>query len=67
MQEGTIKWFNPEKGIGFITPTNDGPDVFLHHSQIVDKENGLPAEGDHVVFDILRGEMGPKAARVIRS
>ena len=63
MANGIVKWFNDSKGYGFIEQ-EDGPDVFVHHSEI--KGAGLKTlkEGDQVSFDIEQGEKGPKAANV---
>ena len=60
---GTVKWFNDQKGFGFIT-TSDGSDVFVHHSSIVcDGFRTLP-EGAEVQFEIEEGDKGPKAVQV---
>ena len=63
MANGTVKWFNDQKGFGFITQEG-GPDVFVHHSAI--KGNGFKSlrEGDRVTFDIEQGKKGPAAANV---
>ena len=61
---GTVKWFNQEKGYGFIS-ANDGQDVFVHHSQV--KEKGTDKdlhEGENVSFSIGEGEKGPMAINV---
>lgn len=61
---GTVKWYDSERGYGFIS-TNDGRDVFLHHSQV--KENGPEKqihEGESVGFDIIEQEKGPAAINV---
>lgn len=62
---GTVKWFNAEKGYGFITPEK-GADVFVHYSEI--KGNGYRSlnEGDQVEFEITQGKKGPQASAVIR-
>ena len=60
---GTVKWFNGEKGFGFITG-EDGNDVFVHFSQInVDGFKTLE-EGQNVTFDVVDGEKGPQAENV---
>lgn len=61
---GTIKWFNQEKGYGFISCDN-GNDVFVHHSQVKEKgpEKDLH-EGENVSFDIEEGPKGPMATNV---
>ena len=60
---GTVKWFNAEKGFGFITG-EDGNDVFVHFSQInVDGFKTLE-EGQNVTFDVVDGEKGPQAENV---
>ncbi len=63
MTNGTVKWFNPGKGFGFIEQ-EDGPDVFVHHSAI--NADGFKSlnEGDRVTFDIEQGQKGPAAANV---
>lgn len=61
---GTVKWFNNEKGYGFIK-TNEGEDVFVHFSNI--KENGHNKdlhEGEDVSFDIIQADRGPSAINV---
>ena len=61
---GTVKWFNNEKGYGFIS-SNQGDDVFLHHSQVKEKGNDKDIhEGEQVSFDIEQGQKGPSATNV---
>jgi CspA family cold shock protein len=61
---GTVKWFNDDKGFGFITPENGSKDLFVHHSAI--QGNGFKslAEGDRVEFDAVQGQKGPAAENV---
>ena len=63
-ETGTVKWFNIEKGFGFITRDSGGKDVFVHISAL--ERSGLTAlnEGDRVTFDIVEGRKGLEAARV---
>jgi CspA family cold shock protein len=65
MAQGTVKWFNDEKGFGFITQDN-GPDAFAHFSQI--QGNGFKslAEGDRVSFDVTQGQKGPQASNIVK-
>ncbi|MCB0100004.1 MAG: cold-shock protein [Caldilineaceae bacterium] len=64
--QGTVKWFNNEKGFGFIAPDNGGKDVFVHHSAIVATGYRSLAEGDRVEFTVEQGAKGPAAADVRR-
>ena len=63
MIEGTVKWFNDKKGYGFIEQQN-GPDVFVHHSNINATGFKSLKEGEQVTFDIEQGEKGPVAQNV---
>jgi CspA family cold shock protein len=63
MANGTVKWFSDKKGYGFIEREN-GPDVFVHHSNINAKGFKSLKEGDRVSFDIEQGQKGPTAVNV---
>ena len=65
MMTGTVKWFNAEKGFGFITG-EDGNDVFAHFSQINKEGFKTLEEGQAVSFEIVEGARGPQAANVNR-
>jgi CspA family cold shock protein len=60
---GTVKWFNPDKGYGFITQDN-GPDVFVHFSAITGEGYRNLDENQKVEFDVTQGPKGPQAANV---
>lgn len=64
MAEGTVKWFNPRKGYGFIA-TQDGRDVFVHYASISGDGYKTLAEGNPVTFDVVEGEKGPRAENVV--
>jgi len=67
MPEGVVKWFNAKKGFGFISGENDNPDVFVHYSDIVSEHEFRKLnEGDRVDYELVKGEMGPKAAKVMK-
>ena len=63
MANGTVKWFNEQKGYGFITQ-EDGPDVFVHYSGINSSGFKTLKEEDKVTFDIEQGKKGPAAVNV---
>ncbi len=63
---GTVKWFNSQKGFGFIEHAN-GPDVFVHFSAILGSGYRELIEGESVEFVIVDGPKGPQAAEVIRA
>ncbi|HFU4123842.1 TPA: cold-shock protein [Streptococcus suis] len=65
MAKGTVKWFNAEKGFGFISQEN-GPDVFAHFSEI--QSNGFKSldEGQKVTFDVTQGQRGPQATNIVK-
>lgn len=65
MARGVVKWFNDQKGYGFVK-ADDGPDVFVHHSGIVGEGFKTLTEGETVEFDIVEGDRGPKAENVQR-
>ena len=64
MAQGTVKWFNAEKGYGFIAPNDGGADVFVHYSEI--QGNGFRSleENQRVEFEIGEGAKGPQAQQV---
>ncbi len=64
MAQGTVKWFNGEKGFGFITPDGGGADVFVHFSAIQIQGYKTLDENQRVEFEITQGQKGPQAADV---
>ena len=64
MQKGTVKWFNPTKGYGFIRPSTGEKDVFVHISAV--ERSGLTslAEGQQIIVDVVEGRKGLEAVRV---
>ncbi|MBN1201847.1 MAG: cold shock domain-containing protein [Anaerolineae bacterium] len=62
---GVVKWFNSQKGYGFIQP-EEGPDVFVHHSAIQSSGYRELEEGERVEFTITQGQKGPQASNVMR-
>ncbi len=62
---GSVKWFNSDKGFGFITPANGGKDVFVHFSGIVSEGFRSLKEGDRVEFNVQESDRGPSAIDVV--
>ncbi|MEE1940817.1 cold-shock protein [Streptomyces sp. TRM 70361] len=63
MTQGTVKWFNPDKGFGFIA-REDGPDVFVHYSEIEGSGFRNLEENQRVEFEVVQGPKGPQATGV---
>ena len=64
MATGIVKWFNDDKGYGFITPDGGGKDLFVHHSGVAGEGFKSLAEGAKVEFEPSEGEKGPQATNV---
>ncbi len=62
---GTVKWFNDQKGFGFITREDGEKDCFVHHSAIQSEGFRTLSEGQRVEFDVVDGDKGPAAANVV--
>ena len=66
MMQGTVKWFNSDKGFGFIAPENGGKDVFVHHTAIQGSGYKSLNEGDRVQFEVTAGPKGDQATNVTK-
>ena len=64
MATGIVKWFNDDKGYGFITPDDGGKDLFVHHSGVAGEGFKSLAEGAKVEFEPTEGQKGPQATDV---
>lgn len=64
MAQGTVKWFNSDKGFGFIAPDGDGPDIFVHFTAITGSGYRSLEENQRVEFDVEEGKKGPQAANL---
>jgi|TARA_B110000238_G_scaffold195216_1_gene234124 CspA family cold shock protein len=65
MSTGTVKWFNADKGFGFITPEDGGKDLFVHHSEIKTSGYATLEDGQKVDFEEGQGQKGPCATNVV--
>lgn len=65
MPAGTVKWFNSDKGYGFITPEGGGSDLFVHFSAIEMRGYKSLEEGQRVQFEVTEGPKGPQASNVV--
>jgi len=66
MAQGIVKWFNAEKGFGFITPDEGGNDLFVHHSAIETQGFRTLDEGQRVSYTAGQGQKGPQATQVTK-
>ena len=64
MAQGTVKWFNSEKGFGFISPDDNGPDVFVHYSEIQSSGYRSLEVNQKVSYTVTAGTKGPQATQV---
>jgi cold shock protein len=67
MPQGTVKWFNSEKGYGFITPDDGSEDVFVHHTGIAGGGFKSLDEGEKVTYEVVRGRRGMQAENVSKA
>ena len=65
MSKGTVKWFNSDKGFGFISPDDGGKDLFVHHSEVKTAGQAMLNEGQKVEFEVGEGQKGPCAKNVV--
>lgn len=65
MKTGTVKWFNAKKGYGFISD-EEGKDIFVHFSALEMPGFKVLEEGERVEFEVIEGEKGPQAAKVVK-
>lgn len=66
MAKGKVKWWDNNKGLGFIIQEGGGQDVFVHHTGILGEGFKVLHEGEEVIFELIAGEKGPKAENVQR-
>jgi CspA family cold shock protein len=64
MAQGTVKWFNDQKGFGFITPDGESKDCFVHYTAIEGEGFKSLSEGERVEFEVVQGDKGPAASNV---
>jgi CspA family cold shock protein len=64
-EQGTVKWFNEDKGFGFIVRER-GADVFVHHASVIEEGFRTLSEGDRVSFDVVEGPKGLQARNVVK-